>query len=96
MNDYDPVQLVKDATRFAKSPFGQHHLKKLEARVNEAKAGAVDTRLSRSDRADWGIVASEAQRHLDYFLTAQQTAKNPGLLRTMAANFKKRMEAKDK
>lgn len=96
MNDYDPVQLVKDATRFAKSPFGQHHLARLEARVQEAKAGAVDTRLSRSDRADWGIVAAEAQRHLDYFITAQKTASNPGLLRQMAANFKKRMGVADK
>ena len=95
MNEYDPVQLVKDATRFARSDFGKHHLAKLAARVEEAKAGAIDTRLSREERADWGIVASEAQRHLDYFVTAQKTASSPSLLRRMAANFKKRMEASD-
>lgn len=88
---YDPVQLTKDATTFARSKFGRHYLAKLEARVAECRTGAVDLRLSRDDRADYGLLASEAQRQLDYFKTAQQTASNPNLLRQMAENFKKRM-----
>ena len=91
MNEYHPVQLVKDATAFARSDFGKHFLKKLEHRVAECRSNAVDMRLTRTERADWGVVASEAQRQLDYFITAQKTASDPNLLQRLAEGFKKRM-----
>lgn len=95
---YDPVQLVKDATRFARTDFGKHYIAKLEQRVEECKQGAVDLRLSREDRADLALIASEAQRQLDYFTAAQKTASDPNLLKRLADGFKKRMakEGKDK
>lgn len=94
-NDYDPVQLVKDATRFARSPFGRHHLDKLQKRVDECTRNAVNPAINRSDRADWGLLASEAQRHLDYFKTAQATAASPTLLKQLADGFKARMKKKE-
>lgn len=90
-SEYDPVQLVKDAARFARTDFGKHYIEKLERRVEECKSGAVDLRLSREERADWGLIASEAQRQLDYFTAAHKTASDPNLLKRLADGFKKRM-----
>jgi hypothetical protein len=92
---YDPVQLVKDATKFARSQFGQHYLNKLEARVSECTRNAVNPAINRSDRADWGLLASEAQRQIDYFKTAQATAASPTLLQKLAEGFKARMKKED-
>ena len=95
MNDYDPVQLVKDANAFAASKFGKHYLAKLSSRVAECQQNALDLRHSREERADWAVLASEAKRQLDYFATARKTAQDPNLLRRMAANFKKRMQKEE-
>jgi hypothetical protein len=95
MNDYDPVQLVKDAARFKRSAFGQHYLARLETRIGDAKRRAVDTRLTREQRADQALIASEAQSQLDYFTTAEKTAGNPTLLKRLADGFKKRMSKQE-
>ena len=92
MKDYDPVQLVKDATRFKRSQFGQHYLAKLDQRVSDAKSAAVDRRLSREERADQALIAAEAQSQIDYFTTAEKTASNPSLLKRLAEGFKKRTQ----
>jgi hypothetical protein len=90
---YDPVQLVQDATKFARSRFGRHYMKRLDDRSASFLANTTDMRLTNEERANYGLRAAEIAAEIDYFRTAQATVANPSLLERLRQGFKKRKEA---
>ena len=88
--DYNPADIARDATKFARSKFGKHYLEKLEAIRLDYANKACDRRYSREDRADFGLLAAETADHIGYFQTARTILANPSLLDKLRNNYKKR------
>lgn len=90
-NEYDPIQLVEDATIFSTTKFGAHYLERLEMLKEVELKKSMNRQLSEHERSDAGTAANIYDGELSYFRTAKTVNNDPKLIDKMREGIKARI-----
>jgi len=82
-DEYNPVDITKDAVRFSRSRFGMHYL----ARLHKARERALTDAVNIDMPSEWcGKRAAQAdavQKEIDYFKTAEIIANDETMMQRL-------------
>jgi hypothetical protein len=92
---YDPIELSRDATAFAKSRFGQHYLARLEDAQKRHLEAAMNIDFTDSYRSHRASKAAAIASEIEYFKIAQTIQETPSLMERLRKKLMGKEDADD-